>query len=312
MPSPEFAKLLEAAEKAARDKDTPASGSIDEIIAAYRRETDESLVIDGVAPRVSPATRVEKVSAGTVPSEWILAEGADPDLRLMFIHGGGWVAGTLAGYRHQVEALSRATGMAVLAIDYRLAPEHPYPAGLNDCVSAWTWMLANGPAGESAPREVFLAGDSAGGNLTFALMLRLRDEGRRLPKAAAAFGPATDFTCSSPSMTERAPFDPMINPEDVAWMAGIYVTDDTPLTHPYVSPVFGDFTGLPPFLVHAGEREVLHDDGKRVVEKAVETGIDARFKTLPGMVHTTEYWCHFVPEGMESLNEVGAYLKGHV
>lgn len=312
MPSPEFAKLLEAAEKAARDNDAWADLPVDEIMVAYRRQTDQSLVVDGVAPSVSPTTRVEKVTAGTVPSEWVMAEGADPDLRLMFIHGGGWVAGTLDGYRHQVEALSRATGMAILAIDYRLAPEHPYPAGLNDCVSAWTWMLANGPAGESAPREVFLAGDSAGGNLTFALLLRLRDEGRRLPKAAAAFGPPTDFTCSSPSMKERAPFDPMIKPEDVAWLASIYITDDTPLTHPYVSPAFGDFTGLPPFLVHAGEREVLHDDGKRVVEKAVEAGVDARFKTLPGMVHTTEYWCHFVPEGMESLNEVGAYLKSHV
>ena len=312
MPSPEFARLLESQEKSAKEFDQMATGDTAMAIAAYRRDTDACLVVDGVAPKVQPTTRVEKVSAGTVPSEWILAEGADPDLRLMFIHGGGWIAGTLAGYRHQVEALSRATGMAVLAIDYRLAPEHPYPAGLNDCVSAWTWMLANGPAGESAPREVFLAGDSAGGNLTFALMLRLRDEGRRLPKAAAAFGPATDFTCSSPSMTERAPFDPMISPEGVAWVGSLYVTDDTPLTHPYVSPVFGDFTGFPPFLVHAGEREVLHDDGKRVVDKAVEAGVDARFKTLPGMVHTTEYWCHFVPEGMESLNEVGAYLKNHV
>jgi acetyl esterase/lipase len=183
---------------------------------------------------------------------------------------------------------------------------------LDDCVAAWTWMLANGPAGEAAPKDVFLAGDSAGGNLTMALMLRLRDEGRRLPKAAAAFAPATDFTGSSPSMTERAHLDPMIDPAALSWIASLYVTDGTPLTHPYVSPVFGDFAGLPPFLVHAGEREVLHDDGKRVVEKAREAGVDARFKTLPGLIHTTEYWCHYVPEGLASLNEVSAYLKSHV
>ena len=311
MPSPEFARLLESLEKAKANETQSSDADLADTIAAYRQQTDDELIVDGVVPSIASTTKVDKVSAGAVPSEWVLAEGADPDLRLMFIHGGGWVAGTLDGYRHQVEALSRATGMAVLAIDYRLAPEHPYPAGLNDCVSAWTWMLANGPVGESAPRDVFLAGDSAGGNLTFALMLRLRDEGRRLPKAAAAFGPATDFTGASPSMTERAPFDPMIDPDMLPWIAELYVTDGTPLTHPYVSPVFGDFTGLPPFLVHSGEREVLHDDGLRVVEKAQAAGVDARFKTLPGMIHTTEYWCHCVPEGLESLNEVGAYLKSH-
>lgn len=105
--------------------------------------------------------------------------------------------------------------------------------------------------------------------------------------------------------------DPMISPDSVHWIAGLYVQDGTPLDHPHVSPAYGDFTGLPPFLVHAGEREVLHDDGLRVVEAARAAGVDARFKTLPGLVHTTEYWCHVVPEGLESLNEVGAYLKSH-
>ena len=95
------------------------------------------------------------------------------------------------------------------------------------------------------------------------------------------------------------------------WIAGLYVTDGTPLTHPYVSPAFGDYSGLPPFLVHAGEREILHDDGKRVVEAARAAGIDARFKTWPGLIHTTEFWCHYVPEGLASLNEVGAYLKSY-
>ena len=97
----------------------------------------------------------------------------------------------------------------------------------------------------------------------------------------------------------------------VPWVASLYVTDGTSLTHPYVSPVFGDYSGLPPFLVHVGEREVLHDDGKRVVEKARQAGVDARFKTLPGLIHDTEYWCHFVPEGLASIDEAGAYLKSH-
>ncbi len=311
MPSPQLQSLIamfEAA-RAGATSDVPADTAA--TVAAYREQTDACLVLDGVAPSLKADTRVVAIAAGGVPCEWILAAGADPARRLLWIHGGGWIAGTLAGYRHQVEALSEETGMAVLAVDYRLAPEHPYPAGLDDCVAAWTWMLENGPEGQGAPRVAMLAGDSAGGNLTFALMLRLKDEARPLPKAAAAFAPATDFLGRSPSRRERAALDPMISPDGIEWIARLYIQDDTPHDHPYVSPVYGDMAGLPPFLVHAGEREILHDDGLRIVEAARAAGIDAHFKTLPGLIHTTEYWCHAVPEGRASLNEVAAYLKSH-
>ena len=265
----------------------------------------------GMGTRHEPdieGVRLIRLKVGDIPCEWVLAPGADHDVRLLYLHGGGWVSGSGGNYLPLAADISAAAKCAVLLPDYRLAPEHPYPAGLDDCVAAWTWMLTHGPAGEGSPRDVFLAGDSAGGNLTMALMLRLRDEGRRLPGAAAAFAPATYFTGASPSMTERAHLDPAMLP----WIASLYITDGTPLTAPYVSPVFGDFTGLPPFLIHAGEREVLHDDGRRVVEAAREAGVDARFKTLLGLIHCTEYWCHYVPEGLASLNEVGAYLKSYI
>jgi len=308
MPSPQFQKLLDILGQSSANPET----SRDEIIAAYRRETADCLVIDGVAPSIAATTKVEKVSAGGVPSEWVLAEAADPDLRIMYIHGGGFMAGTLDCYRHVVEALSRASGMAVLAIDYRLAPENPFPAGLDDGVAAWTWLLGHGPKGEGTPRAAFQAGDSAGGHLALALMLRLRDEHKPLPMAAAVFSPGADFTGSAPSMTDRADIDPTFSREKLDWVAGIYVGDGTPLTHPYVSPYFGEYAGLPPFLIQTGEREVLHDDGKRVVEKARKAGVDAHFETLPGLVHATEYWCHFVPEGLATLNKAGSYLKSHL
>ncbi len=259
MPSPQFQKLLDSLGQSSANTEA----SRDEIIAAYRQQISDCLVIDGVAPSIAKTTKAEKVLAGEVPSEWVLAEGADPDLRIMYIHGGGFMAGTLDCYRHVVEALSRASGMAVLAIDYRLAPENPFPAGLDDCVAAWIWMLTHGPMGEGAPRAAFQAGDSAGGHLALALMLRLRDEDKSLPKATAAFSPGADFTGSGPSMTERAEIDPSFNRQKLDWVASVYVTDGTPLTDPYVSPYFGDFSGLPPFLIQSGEREVLHDDGKR-------------------------------------------------
>ncbi len=311
MASPQLQKLI-AAMEARSTGGTAEPLTNDEIVAQYRSCTDEELLlVDGIAPTVSPDSTFLPVTADGVPCEWVLAAGANHSKRLFFIHGGGWIAGTLAGYRHQIEALSRATGMAVLAVDYRLAPEHPFPAGLDDCVTAWMWMRDHGPDGEGACERTLLAGDSAGGNLTFALLLRLKDEGKPLPSAAAAFAPATDFTGSSPSMTERQHLDPFIRADNIGWIFSQYVQDDTPPTHPYVSPVFGDLSGLPPLLVHSGEREVLHDDGLRIVEAAKEAGVDATFKTLPELIHTTEYWCHVVPEGLESLNEVGAFLKSH-
>jgi acetyl esterase/lipase len=308
MPSPQFQKLLDILGQSSVNSEA----SREEIIAAYRQDIIDCLVIDGVAPSIAATTKIERVLAGGVPSEWVLAEDADPDLRIMYIHGGGFMAGTLDCYRHIAEALSLASGMAVLVIDYRLAPENPFPAGLDDCVSAWTWMLGHGPKGEGTPRAAFQAGDSAGGHLALALMLRLRDEEKPLPKAAAAFSPGADFTGTAPSMTERADIDPTFSRQKLDWVAGVYVSDGTPLTDPYVSPYFGDFSGLPPFLIQTGEREVLHDDGKRVVEKARKAGVDAYFKTRPGLIHATEYWCHFVPEGLATINEAGTFFKGHL
>ena len=137
--------------------------------------------------------------------------------------------------------------------------------------------------------------------MALALMLRLRDEGKPLPRAAVAFSPGADFTGSAPSMTERAGIDPCFSRKELDLIAEIYVSDGTPLTHPYVSPIFGDYEGLPPFLIQTGECEVLHDDGMRVVEKARRAGVDAHFRSLTGLIHCTENWCHAVPEGIALL-----------
>ena len=308
MPSPQLQTLLESLISSRANPPT----SRDEIITAYRRETDDCWVIDGSAPTIAGSTTVESVSAAGVASEWVLAEAADPELRIMHLHGGGFMAGTLDRYRHVAEALSRTSGMAVLAVNYRLAPEHPFPEGLDDCVSAWRWMHHNGLAGEAISKSVYLSGSSAGGHMALALMLRLRDEGHPLPKAAVAFSPGADFTGSAPSITERADIDPCFSQTELDLIAEVYVSDGTPLTHPYVSPFFGHYEGLPPFLIQTGECEVLHDDGMRVVEKARKAGVDAHFKSLPGLIHCTENWCHAVPEGLALLQEAGDFLKHHL
>lgn len=285
MPSHQFETLLQTFEQSASD---PVA-SLEERIGVYRRNCANCATVDGVAPVLAASTSVTPVLAGAVPSEWVMADGADPNLRLLFVHGGSFIAGSPADHRQMTEALSRETGAAVLVPDYRLAPENPFPAALNDCLAAWSWMLDHGRAGAAKSRAILLSGASAGGGLALALMLRLRDEAEILPDAASVFSPAADLTTSGPSMTERAHLDPTIKKEDYAWAAGIYVRDGTALTHPYVSPVFGDYSGLPPLMVFVGEREVMHDEAQRVVDKARQAGVDAHFKLQPGMVHNIEF-----------------------
>lgn len=307
MPSEQFEKLLRSLEQSDSDPDA----SLAESIAAYRRYCKECATVDGMAPSVAMSTRVEPVTADTVPCEWVVANGSDPDFRLLFIHGGSFIAGSAAEYHHLAEALSLETGASVLCPDYRLAPEYPFPAGLDDCMTAWTWMQSHGPRGRTNSQTSLLSGASAGGGLAVALALRLRDESKPLPNAMAVFSPATDFTTSSNSMIDRAHLDPTIKKEDYAWVAALYVTDDTPLTHPYVSPVFGDFAGLPPLLVFVGEREVMHDEGKWIVDNVVQAGGEAQFKVQPGMIHNIQFWCHYVPEGLASVTEASAFLRSH-
>jgi len=308
MPSHEFEMLLQTFGLSESDPEA----SLEESIAAYRRYCADCAVVDGVAPVHAASTQVTPVLAGGVSSEWVMADGADPDLRLLFVHGGSFIAGSPADHRQMTEALSRETGAVVLAPDYRLAPESPFPAGLDDCLAAWSWMLDHGPAAAAKSQANLMSGASAGGGLALALMLRLRDEAKILPDAAVVFSPAADFTTSSPSMTERAHLDPTIKKEDYAWAAGLYVSDGTALTHPYVSPAFGDYSGLPPLMVFVGEREVMHDEAQLVVDKARQAGVEAHFKPQPGMVHNIEFWCHYVPEGLASLKEAGAFLRDRI
>jgi epsilon-lactone hydrolase len=308
MASPQYARVL--AHVARLMKGGEAGPMTDaEYVAASRAWQQGYAAVDGVEPVPDPATVVAPVSAGGVSGEWITTPASNPARRLLWIHGGGWVACSPLDYRNITEALANAAGAAVLAIDYRLAPEHPYPAGLDDCVAAYLWLRGNGPQGPGAATSVWVAGDSAGGNLTLALLLRLKAEGLPLPAAAAAISPATDLTASGSSMRTRAATDPMLRPEGIARIVRIYVQDGTPLTHPYVSPLFGDLAGLPPLRLHVGDREILLDDTLRFADRARAAGVDVEQKVWPEMFHVFEGFCHMLPEGRQSLTEIGAFLR---
>jgi acetyl esterase/lipase len=202
--------------------------------------------------------------------------------------------------------LSAAAKCAVLLPDYRLAPEHPFPAGLEDCIRAHQWLIANGPAGPAAGAATFIAGDSAGGNLTLATLLALRDRERPLPAGGIAISPCTDFTLASESL--RTVNDPIISANTMPVFRENYLGQTDP-RHPLASPVFGDYRGLPPLLIQVGEHEMLRDDSVRVAEKARADGVPVKLEIWPGMFHVFQSHEPLLPEGCEAIEHAADFMR---
>jgi epsilon-lactone hydrolase len=249
--------------------------------------------------------------AGHIPMEWVVANGADPNRRILYIHGGSWISGSPAGYRAFLSRVSQATGAVVLAVDYRLAPEHPFPAGLEDCTQAYQWMRENGPDGKRSILSAYLMGDSAGGNLALATLLKVKDAKLPLPAAVIAISPATDFTAGSPSLVSRASMDPIINPEILPALIPIYLGKHTEPTDPYVSPLFGDYSGMPPLLLQVGDAEVLLDDSTRLAKHATAQGCDVTLEIWDGMPHVFQGFAPFLPEASEAIDKIGDFIRKH-
>lgn len=251
------------------------------------------------------------VKTGQIPMEWVVANGADPNRRILYIHGGSWVSGSPAGYRAFLSRVSQTAGAVVLAVDYRLAPEHLFPAGLEDCVRAYQWMRENGPNGKEQTDANYLMGDSAGGNLVLSTLLKVRDSKLPLPAAAIAISPATDFTCGSPSLVSRASVDPIIHPEILPALIPMYLGTNTELTDPYVSPLFGDYSGMPPLLLQVGDSEVLLDDSTRLAKHAAGQGCEVTLEIWDGMPHVFQGFAPFLPEASEAIEKIGEFVLQH-
>ncbi|MCC7424493.1 MAG: alpha/beta hydrolase [Planctomycetaceae bacterium] len=264
----------------------------------------------GMGTRRVPTNKeiqITLVKAGDVPCEWVIAPGADPDVRVLYIHGGGFVSGSGGFYLTVAAHLSTYAKCAVLLVDYRLAPEHKFPAGLDDCVTAHEWMRANGPTEAKAAKATFVAGDSAGGNLTLATVLALRNRKLTLPAGAMPLSSTTDFTLVSESL--KTANDPIISSKTMPVFRDYYLkaTDDP--RDPLASPVFGDYHGIPPLLIQVGEHEMLRDDSVRVAQKAKADGCQVTLELWPGMFHVFQSHEPLLPEAREAFGHMAAFMQ---
>ena len=247
------------------------------------------------------------VSAGGVPAEWLDGPGARSDRAVLYLHGGGYVLGGVDSHRDLIARLSAAAGARCLGLNYRLAPEHPYPAAVEDAVAAYRFLLSQG----FAPERLAIAGDSAGGGLTAATLLALRDRKLPLPAAAALLSPWVDLEGVGESMNGGVADDPMVRKDLVALMAPTYLNGANP-REPLASPLHADLRGLPPLLVQVGRREVLLDDSVRFARAAQRAGVDVSLEVWPGMIHVWQIFAAELEEGREAIDRLGEFLRKHL
>jgi len=272
--------------------------SVEEKRAAY----------DALASPFQPAedVRCEPVDAGGVPAEWITTPEAVDERVIYYLHGGGYVMGSINTHREMISRLSRAARARALAIDYRLAPENPFPAAVEDSTGAYRWLISTGVD----RARLVIAGDSAGGGLTVATLVALRDAGDALPTAAVCLSPWVDLECLGESMTTKAEVDPMVHREDILELAEAYLGDTHPRT-PLAAPLYADLRGLPPLLIQVGTAELLLDDSTRLAERARSAGVDVILEPWDDMFHMWHFFAAMLPEGQQAIDRIGEFIQKH-
>jgi acetyl esterase/lipase len=294
MPSERLQTLIEML----RSRPAPAELSIEE----QRANFDQMASLFPVAADVVS----EPVDAGGVPAEWIATPGASKERAILYFHGGGYMVGSIDTHREMISRLSRAARARALAIDYRLAPEHPYPAAVEDATAAYRWLLSTGV--DSA--RVVIGGESAGGGLTVATLVALRDAAEPLPAAGVCLSPWVDLECLGESMTAKAEVDPVAQREVILEMAKAYLGDANPRT-PLAAPLYADLTGLPPLLIQVGTSEILLDDSTRLAERAKSAGVDVTLELWDEMIHMWHWFAAMLPEGQQGIDRIGEFIREH-
>lgn len=297
MASAQLQELLEMfAERAAAFSETPPSLEERRMGANMMGKRFENL--DGIT--------TEGVDADGVPAEWVAAPDAGSGA-ILYLHGGGYVTGSVISHRGMAANLSRASGCRVLTIDYRLAPENKHPAQVQDAHTAYRWMLNNGVDASS----LFVAGDSAGGGLTVATLLKARDSGDPMAAAGVCISPWVDMEGNGDSMKSKAGVDPMVSYEGLMDMATHFLGDGD-RRDPLAAPLHADLAGLPPLLIIVGTAETLLDDAVRLHEKAESAGVDSTLEIWQDMVHIWPWFAPFLPEGQQAMDQMGDFIKEQI
>jgi acetyl esterase/lipase len=252
---------------------------------------------------VPEGVQVKKLAVEGIPAEWIHPPTEEEGNTLLYLHGGGYAICGPDTHRGLVARLAGAAKAKALLLDYRLAPEHPFPAAVEDAYAAYKWLLAEGVD----PSRLTIAGDSAGGGLTLALLMKLRDAGEPLPAGAALLSPWTDLAMSGLSHITHGKLDPMLSLQATLTAARHYLQGTSP-TEPLASPLYGSFERLPPLLIHVGANEILLDDSRRVAEKALAADVNVELRIWPGLPHVFQAFPQ-LPEARTSMAELGAFLN---
>jgi len=295
MASPELQAILDMLKNRpmpSRDQEP----SVEEIRAGFD-------ALAGIFP-AAPDVRSERVDAGGVPAEWTDVPGADPRCVLLYLHGGGYAIGSVSTHRDLTSRIARAAGVRALSVEYRLAPEHPHPAAVEDSTAAYRWLLGQGIEAE----RVVISGDSAGGGLTLATLVALRDAGDPLPAAGVSLSPWVDLEGIGESMTTLAEIDPLLDRDGLLWMAKLYLGGLDPRT-PLAAPLYADLAGLPPLLIQVGKAEGLLDDARRVAERARAAGVDVTLEAWDDMIHVWHIFASMLPEAREAIERIGEFMR---
>jgi phosphinothricin tripeptide acetyl hydrolase len=269
-------------------------------LAERRRQYERAERVFPVAPDV----KVETATIGGVPGERLTPPVTPPAAVILYLHGGGYCIGSPRSHRHLAAAIGTDAQAVVVLPDYRLAPEHPFPAAVDDAVAVYRALLAEGVA----PSRIAIAGDSAGGGLTVATLLALRDARVPLPAAGVCLSPWTDLTCTAASYKTKAAMDPIVKVESIGEMATAYLRGQDPRT-PLASPLFADLAGLPPLLIQVGSDEVLLDDAAQLAERANAAGVPTTLEVWPDMVHVWPWFLTLLDEAPAAVAAVAGFVR---
>jgi len=272
-------------------------------VAEMRDAIEQLAVIDPTAPEIQR----ERINAGGAEAEWIRPPGVKVDHAILYLHGGGYVIGSINSHRALIARIARAANIQALGVDYRRAPEHPFPAPVEDATAAFRWLLGNG----LSANQIAIAGDSAGGGLAVAMLVAIRDAGFPLPACVVAMSPWTDLEALGEAYVANRELDNMCHRQGILNLARLYLAGQNP-RNPLAAPLYADLHRLPPLLIHVGEAETLLDDSTRIADRARAQGVEVELKKWTDMPHVFQLFLPTIPESIQSIAEIGAFIAAHL